>query len=76
MEGMSCFNGGGFIFKWGGGGRCPMWGIGFGGGGVSKKIVRWGGPPPPPPPPLPTMGNPGKYTSYVLALPAPSVKTG
>ena len=73
MEGMSCFNGGGFIFKWGGGGRgaVPHVGHRFWWGGVSKKIVRWGGTPP-----LPTMGNPGKYTSYVLALPAPSVKTG
>ena len=33
----------GFIFKWE---ERPRWGIGFGGGVVSKKIVRWRGVPP------------------------------
>ena len=36
------------------GGVCPMEGIVFDGGRVSKKIVGWGGPPSP----APTMGNP------------------
>ena len=73
MEGMSCFNGGGFNFKWGGGGRgaAPNVGHRFWWEGSFEKNRKMGGHPP-----LPTMGNPGKYTSYVLALPAPSVKTG
>ena len=45
FNGGVCFSDGGcFIFKWRGGGR-PMGGIGFGVGGVLKKIVRWGAPP-------------------------------
>ena len=41
-----CFlnGGGGFIFKWGVG--APLGGIGFEGGGFSKKIVGWWAPPP------------------------------
>ena len=48
MEGCFTFQWGWFVFQmWGGGGfiyKCGgvphRWGIGFGGGGVSKKIVR------------------------------------
>ena len=43
MEGISCFNGGGGCFSDGGASFLSR-GIGFGGGGgVSKKIVRWEG---------------------------------
>ena len=42
------FQMGGFIFKWGGGGVCPMRGIGFV-GGVFKNIDGWGSPPMPHP---------------------------
>ena len=49
MEGCFTFQWGWFVFQmWGGGGASFIsvggvphrWGIGFGGGGVSKKIVR------------------------------------
>ena len=53
--------GGGFIFKWGGGGG--PWGASvLMGGGVLKKIVGLGGVPPCPP----TMGNHATWKLYIL----------
>ena len=55
------------MFRWGGGGvfkrrGAPWGGIGFGGGWVSKEVVRWGGEWHPC---SPTMGNPGYISIYI-----------
>ena len=53
-----CFSDGGASFLSGG---CAPWrGIGFDGGGGSRKIVEWGGGHAPPT--YPTMGNPDQCT--------------